>query len=204
MKTLPKFKSRASSSGQLMVNPRSKTELISQTTRSYLNDWAKEHIYGIKKQIKSKYIDKGIQLEDTAIDKTIEWLDISFAMKNEKSFEDDYFTGTPDLIVDGVVYDTKCSWDAFSFPLFELEIPTSDYFYQLQVYMHLTGCKSSKLVYVLLNTPEQMIYETQHVYDHLPKELRIKHFDIEYDHDVIVELQNRVINARTYLSTLKF
>lgn len=199
---LPTFKIRASAAGKLMVNPRSKSETLSETTKSYVQEWAKEHIYGVKNEIRSKYLDKGLMLEDTAIDKAIEWLDLPFTMKNEKLFEDDFFSGTPDLIVNDTVYDIKCSWSCFSFPLFEKEIPTKDYEYQLQVYMHLTGCKKAVLTYVLLNTPEELTYEQQHNYDNVSKELKIKTFEIEYDPEVIEELKNRIINVRNYLNTL--
>ena len=45
---LPIFKIRASASGKLMVNPRSKLETLSETTKTYVKEWAKEHIYGVK------------------------------------------------------------------------------------------------------------------------------------------------------------
>lgn len=198
------FKSRASASGSIMTNPRSKTELISQTTINYVHDWLKESIYGIKKEIKSKYLTKGLTLENEAIDKAIEWLDLPFVLKNESFFEDDCFTGTPDLISEDRIYDIKCSWDCFTFPLFEREIPTKDYFYQLQVYMHLTGKKNATLVYVLLNTPEEMHWELQHNYDALDKKYRIKTFDIVYDESVIKDLQERIIKIREFISTLKY
>ena len=187
-----------------MTEPRSKSETLSETTKTYVKEWLTEKIYGIRKEIKSKYLDKGNALEDTAIDKAIYWLDLPFAMKNEKFFEDDFFCGTPDLIVNGVVYDIKCSWDAFSFPLFESEIPTKDYFYQLQVYLHLTGCKKAVLTYVLLNTPDFMIYETKHEYDSMDKKYRIKTFEIDYNSEVIEKLQNKVDNVRKYLQTLNY
>ena len=199
---LPIFKIRASATGKLMVNPRAKNETLSETTKSYVQEWAKEHIYGVKNQIKSKYLDKGLMLEDTAIDKAIEWLDLPFTMKNEKFFEDDFFCGTPDLIVNDVVYDIKCSWSCFSFPLFEKEIPTKDYFYQLQTYMHLTGCKKAVLTYVLLNTPEELTFEEKHNYDNVDKKYKIKTFEIEYDSEVIEDLKNRIINVREYINTL--
>lgn len=199
---LPTFKIRASASGKLMVNPRAKNETLSETTKSYVQEWVKEHIYGVKNEIRSKYLNKGLMLEDAAIDKAIEWLDLPFTMKNEKFFEDDFFTGTPDLIVDGIVYDIKCSWSCFSFPLFENEIPTKDYFYQLQVYLHLTGCKKAVLTYVLLNTPEELTYEEKHNYDNVDKKYKIKTFEIEYDENVIEDLKNRIINVRNYLNTL--
>jgi hypothetical protein len=197
------FKIRASASGKIMTNSRSKSELLSETTKTYVKEWLIEKIYGIRKEIKSKYLTKGLKLEDTAIDKAIEWLDLPFTLKNEKFFEDDFFCGTPDLIVDNVVYDIKCSWDAFTFPLFETEIPNKDYFYQLQVYMHLTGCKKAVLTYVLLNTPEELTYEDKHNYDNMDKKYRIKTFEIDYSEEVIADLQQKVTNIREYLKTIK-
>jgi hypothetical protein len=196
------FKIRASASGKIMTNPRAKNELISETTKSYVKEYLISEIYGIKKQINNKYLSKGIWLEDEAIDKAIEWLDIPFALKNEKYFEDDFFCGTPDLILENEVLDIKCSWDAFTFPLFENEIPTKDYFYQLQVYMHLTGKRKARLVYVLLNTPEELLYEEKHSYDNMDKKFRIKTYEIEYSEDVIADLKERVTNIRTYIKTI--
>jgi hypothetical protein len=198
------FKVRASAGGKLMNAPRSKTETLSETTKTYLYEWLTEKIYGVRKEIKSKYLNKGLKLEDTAIDKTIEWLDLPFTIKNEQFFEDDYFTGTPDLIVDGVVYDTKCSWDCFTFPLFDNEIPTKDYFYQLQIYMELTGCRKAVLVYVLLNTPEELTYEDKHNYDNLDKKYRIKTYEIDYDSEVIEKLKEKVIESRKFIETLNY
>jgi hypothetical protein len=196
------FKLRASASGKVMTNPRVKTETISETTKSYVKEYLISEIYGIKKQINNKFLSKGIWLEDEAIDKAIEWLDIPFALKNEQFFEDDFFCGTPDLILDDEVLDIKCSWDAFTFPLFENEIPTKDYFYQLQVYMHLTGKRNARLVYVLLNTPDELVYEEKHDYDNMDKKYRIKTYHIEYSEEVIADLQERVTNIRNYIKTI--
>lgn len=196
------FKIRASASGKLMTSPRAKSETLSETTKTYAKEWLTESVYGVRKEIKSKYMDKGLMLEDTAIDKAIEWLDLPFAIKNEKYFENDYICGTPDLIVDGVVYDIKCSWDAFTFPIWENEIPTKDYYYQLQCYMELTGCKKAVLTYVLLNTPKELHWETQHDYDNMDEKYRIKTFEIDYDPSVIEKLVESVKETRKYLSTL--
>lgn len=199
---LPIFKARASAAGNLMVMPRGKTETISKTTQSYLQDWAKEHIYGIRKQIKSKYIDKGLTNEDYAIDQAINMLDLPFVLKNVESFEDDYFTGTPDIVTDSEVLDIKCSWDAFTFPLFAEQIPTDDYFYQLQVYMHLTGRKTARLVYVLTDTPAEMQWGEIVTYEHVADKFKIKKFTVKYQPEVIEQLQQRVIAAREYISLI--
>lgn len=44
------FKIRASGSGQIMTNPQKKEALISKTTESFVYDWLKESIYGVKKR----------------------------------------------------------------------------------------------------------------------------------------------------------
>ena len=199
---MKEFKARASSAVKLMTDPRNKSEALSETTKSYIKEWLIEQIYGFRKEIKSKYIDNGNKLEDTAIDKAIEWLDLDFVMKNEDSFEDDFFTGTPDIITNDEILDTKCSWDAYSFPLFDKELPNKDYFYQMQVYMHLTGKKKARVVYVLLNTPEELTWEEKHDYSNMDKKYRIKDFVVEYDAEIIATLQEKVKEARKYIETI--
>lgn len=195
------FKLRASAAGKLVTNPRSKNDLLSETTKTYLKDWAKSKIFGIEKVIDSKYIRKGLILEDEAIDKAIEWLNIPFCIKNEQFFEDDFFTGTPDLILENEVLDIKNSWDLWTFPLFEDELPNDDYYAQMQVYLHLTGKKHGAVVYVLLNTPAT--YNTPEItYDHVEISKRIKSFDVDYDPDFIEKLKTRVVESRNYLNII--
>lgn len=200
---MEQFKIRASAAGTLMTNPRTKSETMAKTVKTFLNDWIKEGIYGQRKEINSKYISKGLEFEDMAIDKAIEWLDLPFALKNKQRFSDDFFTGEPDLILSDTVIDIKNSWDCWTFPLFENEIPTDDYFYQVQTYMHLTGKKKAAVVYVLLNTPET--HNSMEIsYDNVDVKYRIKRFDFEYQPEIIEELKKRVILAREYINTLKF
>ena len=193
------FKCRASQSIKLLTDPKKPTDLLSQTTKSYLDEWLKGWVYGVKKEISNKYLTKGNECEDEAIEKAIEWLDLPFCMKNETHFQDDYFQGTPDLIVDGRIYDIKNSWDCFTFPLFENEIPTKDYISQVNVYMEMTGLKHASVVYVLCDTPET--YNTPAIsYSHIDKKYRIKKYDFEYDPALIAKLQSRVLLSRDYIN----
>ena len=98
------FKARASAGGKLATAPRNKTEALSETTKSYLKEWLIEQNYGYKKEIQNKYIERGLADEDLAIEKAIIDLNLPFVLKNEDRFEDDFFTGTPDLILDNCVY----------------------------------------------------------------------------------------------------
>lgn len=199
------FKCRASASGKLATDPTSadakKGAVLSKTTISYLKEWLTSEVYGYQKEIKSKYIEKGNLMEDAAIDYAIQMLDLPFVLKNETHYIDEYFIGTPDIVTDDEVIDIKCSWDCFTFPLFDKEVPTDDYIYQLQVYMHLTGKRKSRLVYVLMDTPEHMHWERALTYGHLDAKYRIKTFDVPYDAETITMLQTRVIAAREYIQS---
>jgi len=193
---LNNFKCRASASGKLMTNPRNKNETLSETTKSYLKEWATERIFGYRNEIKSKYLERGIEDEDKAIDFSIQILNLPFVLKNEETFEDDFFIGTPDLIINDTVYDIKCSWSSFTFPYFENEIPNSDYFYQLQVYMYLTGCTKAVLTYVLLDNDK-----IGHNYN-IENKKRIKTFEFECQPEIIETLKNKVIESRNFLNQL--
>jgi len=196
------FKIRASASGKLMTKPRSKSEVLSKTTITYLQEWAKQEVYGVRKSISSKYLDKGNAVEDEAIDYAAQELGWLFASKNEEYFEDDFFCGTPDVILEDKIIDIKSSWDCFTFPLFEDDIPNKDYYYQLQVYMHLTGKRKAELVYCLMNTPDELAYEDVFDYSNLSSKYRIKSFYIDYDEDVIEQLKEAVLNSINYIKEI--
>lgn len=203
-----KYKQRASSAGNITSQPRAKKDKeagkLAKGVETIVQDWLKESIYGVKKEFSSKYTDKGNMMEDAAIEMAIKWLDLPLlTTKNEKHFEDEYFTGTPDLILEDEILDIKCSWDCFSFPLFEDELPEKLYDYQLQVYMHLTGKRKARVVYVLMNTPEEIAqWEDKHDYNHVDKKYRIKTFEVAYDEKKIELMQEQVIKIRKYINQL--
>ena len=195
---MKEFKLRASYAGSLW----SASGKLIDGNKTFLQEWVKEQIYGVRKQIKSKYLEKGTQMETEAIDKAIEWVNLEFVLKNDKNFEDEFFTGTPDIIGDDFIADTKCSWDCFTFPLFDTTIENKAYELQLQIYMHLTGKKRAYLVYMLLNTPEFLTWEIPADYEGLDPKFRHRVFEITYNPEIIADLQKRVIAAREYINTL--
>ena len=139
------LKIRCSALGKIMTNARSKSEVLSKTCKTYLQELAIEEMYGIKKEFSSRYTDKGIEVERESIDLVQDNCDFGFMYKNEEHFENDYLTGTPDVNTDNILLDVKSSYDATTFPWFEEEIPNKDYFYQLQGYMALTKKRKSIL-----------------------------------------------------------
>lgn len=198
---LKEFKIRASAVSQIMTNPRSKSETLSQTCKTYLETWLKEQIYNTRKDIKSKYLVKGSEVEQIAIDYYAEEKQLGFVLPNQEFFEDDFIQGTPDLIHRNKIYEFKSSWDCFTFPLFDLE-PDKGYVMQVQSYMHLTGLKEGKLVYTLQNTPEELVWDEVTDYTSISSKYRIKEFKIEYDPEFIESVNQRVLLCREYINQL--
>jgi hypothetical protein len=208
-----------------MTSPRSKSEVLSQTAKTYVEELAKEHLFGIKKVFKSRYTDKGNEVEDKAIELTEDVLGFEFLTKNENYYQNDYIKGTPDIITTSLVIDVKSSWSGDTFPFFETELPNKDYYYQVMGYMWLTGKKNALISYCLINTPEEIVndeirrtawgkYEIEpseetirdvvalHSFDHIPKDRRVKAFHVEYNEAVVNEMKTRIEHCRTYFNEL--
>lgn len=169
---IPEFKIRASGCGKILGK-----KGLGKTGISFAEMWLKEKVYNRRKDIKSKYLEKGNLMEDNSLDEVAKNLSLGILIKNEQSFENDYMTGTPDALLKDCVIDVKNSWDFTTFPLLETEEPNSDYYYQLQCYMELTGKSTAKLIYTLLDTPlhiierEAISYCFRNGYDGLQKDI---------------------------------
>ncbi len=112
------MKIRCSAIGRIMTSPRSKGEVLSQTTKSYIKELVLEHKYGIRKEINSRYLDKGNMVENESIELTERVLDLDLIVKNESYFENEFICGTPDIIMGDTIIDVKSSWSAHTFPFF--------------------------------------------------------------------------------------
>jgi hypothetical protein len=219
------MKIRCSQLGKIMTAPRSKSEVLSQTAKTYVEELAKEHLFGIKKVFKSRYTDKGNEVEEQAIELTEDVLGFEFLTKNENYYQNDWVKGTPDIITTSLVIDVKSSWSGDTFPFFETELPNKDYYYQVMGYMWLTGKKNALISYCLINTPEEIVndeirrtawgkYEIEpseetirdvvalHSFDHIPKDRRVKAFHVEYNEGVVNEMKTRIEHCRTYFNEL--
>jgi len=205
---MDKFKIRCSAISQIMSEPRSKADKeagkLSETTKSYVHQWLTESIYGIRKQLDTKQINKGLEMEDEAIAVLQEYHNNKyFMLKNESFFNNEWVTGTPDVITNEMIFDTKCSWDAFSFPLFDEKLNPA-YYWQMQGYMWLTERNQAKVAYVLVNTPEHLQFSTTDLYDYtkLPLSRRVKEYLVDYDQEAIEKIKERVEQIRNYIKQL--
>lgn len=217
---------RSSSIGNLMVESRSKSEVLSETSKNYIQKIFKEKELGIYEEINSKYLTKGIENEDVAIQMASDVFNWEFVLKNTERFTNNFVTGEPDILTDSLLADVKCSWNAKTFPMFDTELKNKMYFWQMQSYMFLTGHETSELVYCLTNTPFEIVedevrrehwkagfidenldlrdaVQAMHNFDHLPIELRVKRFIVERDDKAIEKIKERVEVAREYYQSLK-
>lgn len=216
------FKIRASAASQIMTNPRSKSEVLSETCKSYVRDQWIADTYKREKDFTSLAIQKGLMNEEQGITALSLHLG-EMITKNQKHYSNDYITGTPDLMIDDTVYDIKCSYNIWSFAKAEL---TPAYDWQIKSYMDLLGVKKGYVVYVLTNTPESIIQaelrsivwklqddddmleieqglRKEMTYDDIPAKDKIKLFPVEYSQEAIENLYGRVELCREYYNGMK-
>lgn len=239
----PKF--RASSCSALLTEPKLKSEkeagMLGETAKSFVEEvWLKNN-YGYKPLIDNKYFYKGNYCEMDSMKLVQKVLGGEFREKYKnilqaqglKHLEDEYFTGTPDIVLrkEDFVEDTKTSWDISSFLKAELK---KEYYCQGQVYMRLTGKKYYRLIYCLVPSPEETIIgeknklfyalhcekeqsenedyiegAKQIEWNHrdmileIPEIERVKIFEFNYDPEYMDKLISQVFKAREFYNTIK-
>ena len=227
---MKEFKIRCSAIGQIMTNPRSKADKeagkLSQTAKTYCENWLKEQLYNRKIEFTSKYTDKGNAVEQASIDFAADKLDWGFAIKNEEYKENEFLTGTCDVNLPKRIIDMKNSWDISTFPLFNELPPDKNNLWQLRGYMALYEKNEAQIVYTLMDLPEELIEQeiqkaayrndgelsdeaiseiiNTHTYTDVPEDLRIKPFPvITHDEKILQQIYDRVIQCRIYIDSLK-
>ena len=208
-----------------MTSSRNKGEVLSQTAKTYIKELAIEHTHGIRKEFSSRYTDKGNIQEDTAIEMASRVLGLPFALKNTEYFENDFIKGTPDLILEDEIVDIKCSWDGTTFPWFEDELPNKDYYWQMIGYMWLTGKKRARIVYCLVDTPEDIVQDeirrtswkkfeidvteetetevrAKHEFSHISENKRVRTYLVELNDANIEQVKEKLLEAKKYYDEL--
>ena len=210
-----------------LIEKRDAPPELSETTKAFLKEIYIEEVFNRKKDITSKYTEKGTLVEEDSISLASSVLDVML-LKNEEKYSNDYIQGTPDIIFDSQVWDIKSSWDIWTFG--NADGSNKDYYWQLRAYTWLLGVNKAKLVYCLVNSPEHLIAdevrvqayrngligkeETEEFYkmeddirflmtfDDIDPKLRIKTFDFEFKDSDIEKIIDQITIARQYLSEL--
>jgi hypothetical protein len=224
---------RASSVGYLMTEPQSKADkeagLLSKTAQKHLLDVYIAEKYGRRKDIQTKQMKKGIEVEQDSIDLLSMYLKMPFS-KNDQRFTNDFITGFPDIIDNDRIIDIKSSYDLWTFIGNIPDKLDSLYYWQMQSYMWLTNTKSAVIAYCLVNTPESIIEQEKYYmlkkmdvateenpeyvkeamkiefnmsFDDISIEERVLMFKVGRNEDDILRIQQKVERAREFLRELE-
>lgn len=226
---------RCSSLGQLMTDPKTidpalldedsaaiarkkvKTEVeqaqlaelfdysLSAGAKTYLKNWAREFLFDFHEIVTSKYMEKGLIVENEAIALYNRRFFTNYVKNTERrqndwiSGECDIFTGLP---VNKII-DTKSSWSRATFPLTAEDGLDRDYEWQMTGYMWLWDADAAEVAYCLVDTPEELIrYEQRelHEVEALPEHLRVTIVPYLRDRAREQKIMRKVVAARGYLS----
>jgi hypothetical protein len=158
---------RASALGGIMTNSRN-GKTFGETALTTLKDTYIESRYGRRKEIYSKYLKKGTEVEEASIDLLSE-RDGEIYFKNDERKENDWMSGECDIDNEAgdEIIDIKSSWDIYTFwnakPPLEVKgnkTKLSAYGWQLTAYGWLWGRKNLRLAYVLSDTPNEIVEGT--------------------------------------------
>ena len=224
------YKFRCSSLGHLMTEARSKSEYLSETTKTHLMECYIGAVFNRKKDLTNKFLTKGIEAEESSID-LLSITQKDFYIKNETRFSNDFIQGTPDIVIEdqSLVIDIKSSFDIYTFAASQ-KAENKMYYWQLQGYMWLTGCNKAWLSYCLVNTPDAIIereiskalYQSGvsenskefqeyaeemrafHRYEDIEKSKRIFIKNYDFDSQAIEKLQERILECRNYLNNINW
>lgn len=162
------IKFRASSWGNLISEPKEKAakergELSKTCIKELLKIYSQE-VYGRKKDITTKQMDKGIQAEEESIT-LFSRVEKKFFQKNQEQLEDEDFKGHLDVFEGEEVrkaisvWDLKSRWELDSFlPKLVDEVDTGEVC-QLNVYYALTGAQGGGIANTLVDCPINILMQ---------------------------------------------
>lgn len=213
---------------EVRILSRHKDEIrLSKSTISVIHDWMKDQLGYPRQELRSKYTQKGLLMEGDAIGFIADHYGWSGVKKNTERKTDEYITGEADVVLPDRVMDVKCSWSGDSFPLMDTDIPIDGYVWQGLGYMALWGKDSFQLTYALMDAPDAIVdkeanrvrydlgldevdmelwedIKAMNTFSHLPAELRIKSFYIDFNKDLIDRVYERVELARKWVEGTNF
>jgi hypothetical protein len=190
-----------SSLGKLMTASRTKSEVLSETTKTYIRGVAKQDFYGYNVELNNKYINKGNMQENDSIAlfNTVHFTNYS---KNTERLTNEWLTGEADIVLDDRIIDIKTSWSLETFPATLEEAVNKDYEWQLRAYLFLYDKQYASLVYCMVTTHPSLLNEWEnlslHQVDHIDASKRITTLSFERDLELEEEIKVRLHYCTEY------
>jgi hypothetical protein len=190
-----------SSLGKLMIESRTKSEVLSETTKTYIRAVAKQDFYGYNVDLNNKYINKGNLQENDSI-ALFNSVMFSNYSKNTERLNNEWLTGEADIVADDQIIDIKTSWSLETFPATSEEGINKLYEWQLRAYMMLYDKNYASLVYCMVSTHPSLLNEWEnlslHQVDHIAPEKRITALTFERDLELEEEIKVRLHHCTEY------
>ena len=197
------MKIRSSALGKIMTNPRKKGDTLSAGCKTYIKELVKEDLFNYKSTIDSKYLTKGIDLEDTSIDLYNE-VHGTLYLKNTERLSNEFITGECDINAEDKIIDIKSSWSLETFPASpeDIDAVKTGYEYQLRAYMWLYNKPKAELAYCMVSTPDYLLKEWDnwdiHKVDKHDPFLRVTCISFERDVEKEELIAQRVKDCREF------
>ncbi len=192
-----------------MIESRTKSEVLSETTKTYIRAVAKQDFYGYNVDLNNKYINKGNLQENDSI-ALFNSVMFSNYSKNTERLNNEWLTGEADIVADDQIIDIKTSWSLETFPATSEEGINKLYEWQLRAYMMLYNKNYASLVYCMVSTHPSLLNEWEnlslHQVDHIAPEKRITTLlftrDLELEEEIKVRLHDCTEYYVTYINRL--
>ena len=196
------MKFRASQLGKLMTSSRTKGEVLGQTAKSYIIQKAKEDFFEYKTELTNKYVMKGIHQEQDSID-LLNAVRFENYKKYEHRAENEWLTGSCDIITEELIIDIKSSWSLETFPATSYELKDlSEYEWQGRAYMWLYDRPRFELCYVMVSTSDDILSDFDsyaiHKVDHIDPAKRITSIRFERDKELEIQMAEKLIAATEF------
>jgi hypothetical protein len=176
-----------------MTNSRNKSEVLSETAKSYIKSIAKQDFYGYNIELNNKYIIKGIEQEQDSIN-LVNAVRFTDYKKNKVRLETELMTGECDILLDESIIDIKTSWSLETWPATAEDGDESLYEWQGRAYMYLYDRPSFELIYCMVSTDPKNDLGLLNQWDNMSLH-RVDHIDaakritvIRYERDIELEL----------------
>ncbi|MBO9681046.1 MAG: hypothetical protein J7556_22705 [Acidovorax sp.] len=192
-------KSKTDEDKALLAPLRERT--LSAGAKTFLDQLAKEFVYGFEQAVSSKYLDKGTQVEGDSID-LYNAVFFTSLTKNTERRENEWITGECDIVTPARIIDIKSAWSLASFPATAAQAHDADYEWQMRAYMWLWDRPEAEVAYCLVDTPPDLIGhedETLHCVSHINPALRVTPVRYQRDHRLEQRIQAKVQAANAYI-----
>ncbi len=204
---------RASSLHKLINDGRSKAAVISDTAKSEIRSIVKEDLFGFRSFTGNQYTNKGLMLEDLAIEMSGK-MRFSKLTKHSGRVSNDLITGECDVLdlERKLIIDTKCTWDIGTHPFFQEEavekVKKAGYDIQMQAYMWLYDCEVANVDFWLFPCPIELTKDwddREQLIDLVEKidiRDRLTTVVIERDESVIQKIKDKIPHCQEYYAKL--